>query len=109
MLQEALKDLRLKLNVDKTKFMLFSRARAIDYININISTMNKLMIERVTEYKYLGIWIDEKLSFMIIVCADSGKNLAISTEIKASSPCFVGKVFLKQFSWQSWTWTITLP
>lgn len=28
-----------------------------------ISTRNGTNIERVTEYKYLGIWIDEKLTF----------------------------------------------
>lgn len=37
-------------------------ARAIDYTNVNISTVNRLMIERVTEYKYLCIWIDDELS-----------------------------------------------
>lgn len=42
--------------------MLFSRARGIDYDDLNISTSNGLMIQRVTEYKYHAIWIEEKLT-----------------------------------------------
>lgn len=54
-LQGTLKDLRLVLNADEIKFMLFSRASAtdLDY---------GLMIDKITEYKYLSIWIDEKLT-----------------------------------------------
>uniref|UniRef100_A0A0E9XHX0 Uncharacterized protein n=1 Tax=Anguilla anguilla TaxID=7936 RepID=A0A0E9XHX0_ANGAN len=43
--------------------MLFTRAKNIDYNSLHISTANGSNIERVTEYKYLGIWFDEKLTF----------------------------------------------
>ena len=55
-LQDALKDLRLVLNADKTKFMLFSRARVIDYDALNISTTNRLMIESHRIYLYSPTW-----------------------------------------------------
>ena len=43
--------------------MLFSRARNFDIKKLNILTVDGSLIERVTEYKYLGLWLDEKLSF----------------------------------------------
>ena len=63
LLQHALAELKLVLNSGKTKFMLFSRARNIDHSSLHISTVDGSSIERVTEYKYLGIWLDEQLSF----------------------------------------------
>ena len=62
-LQNCLVDLRLVLNTEKTKYMCFSRARITHFNDLIIHTNNGSHIERVTEYKYLGIWIDEKLSF----------------------------------------------
>ena len=43
--------------------MLFSRARNIDPNKVHISTVNDTKIKRVTEYKYLGVWLDEKFTF----------------------------------------------
>ena len=43
-------------------FMLFSTARGNNSKNFHIST-NKDPLLRVTEYKYLGIWIDDKFTF----------------------------------------------
>ena len=43
--------------------MIFSRDRDADFNGLNISTADSSIIERVTEYKYLGIWLDEKLTF----------------------------------------------
>lgn len=39
-LQDVLKDLRLVVNDDKPKLVLSSRARAIEYTDLYISTMN---------------------------------------------------------------------
>ena len=50
-------------NTEKTKYMCFYRARITHFNDLIIYTNNGSNIERVTEYKYLGIWIDEKLSF----------------------------------------------
>ena len=62
-LQEALTKLRLVLNASKTKCMLFSRARKTELNKLHISTINGTNIERVSEYKYLGVWLDEKFTF----------------------------------------------
>ena len=43
--------------------MLFSSARKIDFMKPHILTVDGSLIERVTEYKYLGLWLDEKRSF----------------------------------------------
>ena len=43
--------------------MLFSRDRNIDCATFNISAVDGSSIERVTDYKYLGLWLDENLSF----------------------------------------------
>ena len=43
--------------------MLFSMAKRVDFTKLLISTVDGSTIERVTEYKYLGFWLDEKLSF----------------------------------------------
>lgn len=50
------------LNVDKTKLMYFSRSCS-KIVTANISTTDAKCIELVSSYTYLGIWLDEKLSF----------------------------------------------
>lgn len=62
-LQVALNNHHFFLNADKTKFMFFSRAKNIYCDSLIISTKSGILTERVTEYKYLGIWIDEKVNF----------------------------------------------
>lgn len=41
----------------------FSRARKINYNSLHICIANGFNIERVTERKYLGIWLDEKCTY----------------------------------------------
>ena len=43
--------------------MVFTRSNTVDYSNLCIKTVKDTLIERVSEYKYLGIWIDDKISF----------------------------------------------
>lgn len=43
--------------------MLFSRARNVNHETLNLVTIEGSRIGRVTEYKYLGVWIDEDLTF----------------------------------------------
>ena len=62
-LQDSLRELKLVLNADKTKFMIFSRANEIDFSSLRITTLNGGNIDRVSEYKYLGIWLDDKFTF----------------------------------------------
>ena len=50
---------KLKLNLDKTKFIHFS----INKIPLNVfPSLNQVLIDKVTSFKYLGFEIDEKLT-----------------------------------------------
>ncbi len=62
--QLTLLKLKLVLNVNKTKYIIFTRSRSITTAPL-ILTIDDLHIERVSSYKYLGIWLDEKLAFDI--------------------------------------------
>ena len=62
-LQNSLIKLKLVLNDVKTKLLFFTRSKDIDFSSIVITTLDGTIIERVTEYKYLGIWLDERLTF----------------------------------------------
>lgn len=53
----------MMLNANKTKFMLFSRYRNVYPRDLRICTPIGAQIEQVSHYKYLGIWIDDKLPF----------------------------------------------
>lgn len=66
-LQKSLLNHKLLLNVAKTKYMLFSRTRNINHDTMNLATIEGSRIERVTDYKYLGVWIDEDLTFKLHV------------------------------------------
>jgi hypothetical protein len=61
-LQKELVDLKLVLNAGKTKYMLFSKSCNNVADDLCISTLDGALIDRVSAYKYLGIWIDKKLS-----------------------------------------------
>uniref|UniRef100_A0A8C6LUY9 Reverse transcriptase domain-containing protein n=1 Tax=Nothobranchius furzeri TaxID=105023 RepID=A0A8C6LUY9_NOTFU len=53
---------KLSLNSDKSCFMIFSNTNSNDEILLNIDEIN---IKRVQEVKYLGVIIDEKLSWKL--------------------------------------------
>ncbi len=62
-IQSRIYNLKLVLNVDKTKYMLFSGSI---FFNKNVSSLQTLqgtVIELVKEYKYLVIIVDDVLSF----------------------------------------------
>ena len=54
----------LSLNCNKTKYMLISRSRpgSCNYFNSPIYVYN-IQIERVHQYKYLGVWISDDLTW----------------------------------------------
>ncbi len=60
--QRNLLKLKLDLNENKTKYIIFTRSRSM-ITAPPILTIDDLHIERVSTYKYLGIWLDEKLAF----------------------------------------------
>ena len=61
---------KLTLNVDKTKCMLFHKRRAVPPINMS---MNNIPIDIVPHFNYLGIILDERLSWKAHVAMVSGK------------------------------------
>ena len=55
----------MALNALKTKVMIVSKTLLQSFDNLRMSMSDGTLIERVSSYKYLGIWIDEKLSFNV--------------------------------------------
>lgn len=53
-----LSKLKLVLNINKTKYIIFITTSCEP-----ISTSKVLHIKKVPAYKYLGLWLDEKLTF----------------------------------------------
>ena len=45
------------MSVAKSCYMLFTKKRKIDNVQLKLYGHN---IERVSEFKYLGLWLDEK-------------------------------------------------
>ena len=43
--------------------MIFSKLKYITDISLHIATLTGQSIEKISEYKYLGIWLDQKLTF----------------------------------------------
>ncbi len=62
-IQSRVYNLKLVLNVDKTKYMLFSGSKKIDKNVSSLRTLQGTVIESVKEYKYLSIIVDDALSF----------------------------------------------
>ena len=61
---------KLTLNVDKTKCMFFHKRRAVPSINLS---MNNIPIDIVPHFNYLGITLDEHLSWKTHVAMVNGK------------------------------------
>ncbi len=62
-IQSRIYYLKLVMNVDKTKYMLFSGSKKFDNSLSSLQTLQGSVIELVKEYKYLGIIVDDVLSF----------------------------------------------
>ncbi len=62
-IQNRFRALKLVLNVEKTKCMLFSNSRTSLENSIVLQTSQGSQVTSVSEYKYLGIIIDNKLRF----------------------------------------------
>ncbi len=69
---------KLSLNVAKSKSMVFS-LRTHDSNSLNITVCGQVL-EEVTQYKYLGIFLDKKLNFdfhIESICSGAKKKLAL--------------------------------
>uniref|UniRef100_A0A8C7RB61 Reverse transcriptase domain-containing protein n=1 Tax=Oncorhynchus mykiss TaxID=8022 RepID=A0A8C7RB61_ONCMY len=62
-IQLSFRGLQLLLNTSKTKCMLFNRSLPAPTRLSNITTLDGSDLEYVDNYKYLGVWLDCKLSF----------------------------------------------
>ncbi|CDQ98814.1 unnamed protein product, partial [Oncorhynchus mykiss] len=62
-IQHSFRGLQLLLNASKTKCMLFNRSLPAPACPTSITTLDGSDLEYVDIYKYLGVWLDCKLSF----------------------------------------------
>uniref|UniRef100_A0A8K9V8I3 Reverse transcriptase domain-containing protein n=1 Tax=Oncorhynchus mykiss TaxID=8022 RepID=A0A8K9V8I3_ONCMY len=62
-IQHSFRGLQLLLNASKTKCMLFNRQLPAPACPTSITTLDGSDLEYVDIYKYLGVWLDCKLSF----------------------------------------------
>ena len=91
-LQEDLKrvdkwltDSQLVLNQSKTKCMLFGTRYRLENTDIFVLQLQSKIIERVTAFSYLGIILDEQLSWkehVENVCTKASKRLSILSRIR---------------------------
>lgn len=61
-LDDWCKNYGMQINYDKTKWMLFNRSKQSPEETMTVSC-NGSVIEKVEEFKYLGLWVDRKLNF----------------------------------------------
>ena len=71
--------------------MLFTRLSPSSFINSSISTLNGMPIDRISNYKYLGIWIDDKLSFKIHISELTKKLKSELSLFYLNRACFTFK------------------
>ena len=64
-IQLSFRGLQLLLNTSKTKCMLFTQSLSAPARPTSVTTLNGSDLEYVYNYKYLGVWLDSKLSFQI--------------------------------------------
>ena len=62
-IQHSFRGLQLLLNTSKTKFIIFNRSLPAPARLTSITTLDGSDLEYVDNYKYLGVWLDCKLSF----------------------------------------------
>ena len=116
--QFRLAQLKLVLNAEKTKNMLFSNGKQLPSHLPRLSTVYGVEIEMVTSYKYLGILIDENLSFKLHINKLVSKlKLKLSfffLEINHVFHCKSENIWSPQLSYPCWTmetcflWTLLI-
>ena len=103
---------KLSLNVKKTKFMIFHyRQRKIDSLIPNLK-INSEPIERVTEFNFLGLTIDEQLSWsphIQKIYNKISRTLGIMNRLKQFLPenilCLIyNSLILPYFQYSIFTW-----
>ena len=76
---------KLTLNIDKTKFMICGTKRTLEKFHDVKLTFNGSVIERVDEFKYLGVKLDSSLSWSAHIdylCKNVSKRTGIIKRVK---------------------------
>ena len=80
---------KLTLNIDKTKFMICGTKRTLEKFHDVKLTFNGSVIERVDEFKYLGVKLDSSLSWSAHIdylCNNVSKRIGIIKRVKNFLP-----------------------
>ena len=80
---------KLTLNIDKTKFMICGTKRTLEKFHDVKLTFNGSIIERVDEFKYLGVKLDSSLSWSAHIdylCKNVSKRTGIIKRVKNFLP-----------------------
>ena len=86
-IERAFIDLKLRLNPSKTKYIVFSRLLS-SLPESGILTLSGSPIDQVSHYKYLGIWLDDKLSYKFHVDELSKKLKCKLSFLYRNRACF---------------------
>ena len=84
-IRHSFRGLQLLLNASKTKCMLFNRSLPAPSCPTSITTLDGSDLEYVDNYKYLGVWLDGKLSFQTHI-----------KHLQSKITCRIGFLFRKQ-------------
>lgn len=90
-----LKIKKLKLNVQKTKMMVISNKKNLNFDEFDVDIEGE-MIEKVQQFKYLGVQIDDKLNFkghIDYVISKIAKKHGILSRLRGKLP-FWSKIYL---------------
>lgn len=90
-----LKENKLSLNVSKTKYMVCGTKHCIDRFNNMEVKIRNTVIERVESIKYLGVYIDEQLTWDINVtniCKKVSQRIGLISRLRKSVPLNVTKL-----------------
>ena len=83
---------KLSLNLSKTKYMIFhNRQRKISHIDLNLE-INNVILERVSHFNFLGVTIDEHLSWKQHVCKLANKlsrSIGVMNKLKRFLPSHI--------------------
>lgn len=97
LLQKWFNKNRLSLNLSKTKFMLFTNQKCFDNVSLSF---NGIIIERVSEFRFLGVLIDEKLKWKSHIAYVRNKicrNIAVMSKVKFMLNCKAMRILYCSF------------
>ena len=98
---------KLSLNVQKTNYMIISNRRAVDDIDINLGGE---AITRVSQHKFLGVIIDDKLKFgghINSLCNKISQSIGIMKRISHLVPVKILKILYYTLIYSRLTYAIT--